>query len=412
MGSGKGFDFYRNNYTHEELWEMLSMGDSWSVEQASGVWRTARQDINTARDNLDTAMQELVGYWEGDASEEYQRRMRILRDYGDEASESMERAESDLLPRLSEFLGGAQSEARNQDLYPSSTLTEYADWLEATKPENLHYGQDKEVEQRSQLQQEHQSYLDDRHDKMARVVANLGDNYQQVAEEWKEPPPPPPSDMPGNTTYNPPTGGVFGNDGLNPGGAGGLGPGGATGANGAGFDSTNGSLAGADGIVGTDDDLEPVDGWTPGSYGDVDSGGLAAGTFSTAPTGGFGGSTVPTGGAGPMTSAGAGLFGPATTGGGGTTGRGTTPTSSPARSGASTNSRGTGSSGRGGPNTGGRPGSSTRGLNGRNNMGGRGGTRSGYSDDDEEEEYSRETWLREDDVNWGRNHTPDDELDD
>lgn len=411
MGSGKGFDFYRNNYTHEELWEMLSMGDSWSVEQASGVWRTARQDINTARDNLDTAMQELVGYWEGDASEEYQRRMEILRDYGDEASASMERAETRSIPDLAGFLSAAQGRAREQDLYPASTLTDYAEWLEATKPEDLHYGQTKEETQRPQLQQEHQTYLDERHDNMARIVADLGDNYQDVAEEWREPPPPPPSDMPGNETYNPPTGGVFGSDGLNPGGAGGLGPGGATGANGAGFDSTNGNLAGADGIVGTDDDLEPVDGWTPGSYGDVDSGGLAASTFSTAPPGGFGGSTVPTGGAGPMTGGGGGLFGPATTGGSGTTGRGT-PTSSPARSGASTNSRGTGSSGRGGPNTGGRPGSSTRGLNGRNNMGGRGGTRSGYSDDDEEEEYSRETWLREDDVNWGRNRTPDDELDD
>ncbi|GAB3998347.1 hypothetical protein GCM10029992_23900 [Glycomyces albus] len=285
MGSGKGFDFYRNNYTHEELWEMLSMGDDWSVNQAAGVWRTARQDIDSARDNLDTAMQELAGYWEGDASEEYQRRMRILRDFGEESSESMRQAQEDIIPDLSTYLSEAKQQARDQDLYPSSTLTDYQDWLEATKPENLHYGQDKEVEQRSQLQQEHQAYLDDRHEKMARIVSTLGDNYQnRIPDTWREPPPPPPSDMPGNETYNPPTGGVFGNDGLNPGGAGGLGPGGASGLDGgSGLDSTNGNLAGADGIVGTDDDLEPVGGWSPGSYGDVDSGGLAAGTFLELP---------------------------------------------------------------------------------------------------------------------------------
>ena len=403
MGSGKGFDFYRNNYTHEELWEMLSMGDSWSVEQASGVWRTARQDISTAKDNLDIAMSELAGYWEGPASEEYQRRMEILRDYGEEASTSMQRAETHSIPKLSQALSSAQDEARELDLYPSSTLTEYADWLEATKPENLHYGQDKEVEQRSQLQQEHQRYLDDRHDKMARVVANLGDRYQEIGEDWHEPPPPPPSDMPGNETFNPPTGGVFGNDGLNP--AGGhnssLTPG-----------SESGEVAGDDGILGTEDDLEPVDDWSPTSYGDVDSnvdsGGLAAGAFGGPAPGGFtGGSYTPTGGGTTMASGSPGLFGPANTGSSGTTGR--NATTSPARSGASTNSRGTG---------GGRPGSSTRGLNGRNgmggrnNMGGRGGTRSGYNDDDEEEEYSRETWLREDDVDWGRSRTSADELDD
>jgi hypothetical protein len=47
-----------------------------------------------------------------------------------------------------------------------------------------------------------------------------------------------------------------------------------------------------------------------------------------------------------------------------------------------------------------------------NGMGPRGGTRSGYYDDDDEEETTRETWLREDDINWSRNNVSDDELDD
>src|SRR5690606_33259966 len=131
--------------------------------------------------------QELAGYWEGDASEEYQRRMEILRNFGDESAETMRVAEVEILPRLAGHLSDAQTQAREQDLYPSSTLTDYQDWLEATKPENLHYGQDKEVQQRPQLQQEHQTYINDRHDSMARVIAELGDRYQtSVPDEWRE----------------------------------------------------------------------------------------------------------------------------------------------------------------------------------------------------------------------------------
>ncbi len=56
--------------------------------------------------------------------------------------------------------------------------------------------------------------------------------------------------------------------------------------------------------------------------------------------------------------------------------------------------------------------SSGRGMGRGNGTGPRGGTRSGYYDDDDEEETTRETWLREDDINWSRNNTSDDELDD
>jgi hypothetical protein len=77
-------------------------------------------------------MQEVAGYWEGPASEEYQRRMFILRDFGDESAESMRQAEEQDIPALVGFLSDAQQQARDQDLYPTSTIKSYEQWLEET----------------------------------------------------------------------------------------------------------------------------------------------------------------------------------------------------------------------------------------------------------------------------------------
>ncbi|WP_100448203.1 WXG100 family type VII secretion target [Glycomyces xiaoerkulensis] len=407
MGQGKGAEYYKNTYTHEQLWQkLITDGDSWSVEQGGSVWRTASADIENAKTGLDTAMSQVADYWQGSASEEFQRRMEILREYGDEAASGMERVSEYTVPELAGFLKEAQQKARDQDLYPEHTLTDYDEWLEQTKPEDLQPGTEKEQNQRPQLQREHADYIEERHEAMAIIVADLGQNYQDVADTFREPPSPPPTGMPGNDTYQQPTGGVFGSSGLGPTGGytgGGSGPGSANFAN---DNQFNGAGS---------DDLEPVDGWDPASYTDLDSnfegGALASGGSATAfaPGGGPGATSV--GGAGTTgTGTGAGLFGPARSSGAGSApGRGT-GSNSPARSGANrpaSSTRGSGS-GRG---TGGRGSATGRGINSRG-VGPRGGTRSGHNDDDEEEEYTRETWLKEDDVNWGRNRTPDEELDD
>ncbi|WP_026932165.1 WXG100 family type VII secretion target [Glycomyces tenuis] len=408
MGAGKGFDYYRNTYTHEELWEMLiTQGDPWSVEQGGSMWTTAKGGLETARDQLDSSMLATVDYWQGPASEEFQRRMRLVYEYSQTAEEDMMQMAESWIPDVSQALSDAQTSAQNQDLSPASEL-EYEDWLEDVKnvkPEDPDY-----LTKQEQYRNEYEQYRSDRHDAMARIVADLGDRYksESIYGPVEGPPPPPPSDMPGNTTYQPPTGGVFGQDGLSN-------PDGLDGAPG-----SDGGLAdrNGDGIPDSEQgDLDPVEDWAPGSYENVDSdingGGLAGGGLSPIGGGGYTGGTVPTGGTGgtSFTGAGTGLFGPARgSGTGPAPGRGTTGTTSPARSGANTSGgRGSGSgSGRGmgpGSNT------SGRGMNNRG-MGPRGGTRSGYYDDDEEEETTRETWLREDDINWSRNRTSDEELDD
>jgi hypothetical protein len=188
---------------------------------------------------------------------------------------------------------------------------------------------------------------------------------------------------------------------------------GANGPNGAPITDVNG-----DGLTDADD-LEPVDGaWDYSSYDNLDSGvsggGLASGTAvptaggaipTAGGTGGMGGATLP---------GGTGLFGPSQ-GSGTSGGRGTG--SSPARSGA--NGKPSSSPARSGAGSGRNSGSGSRLSSSSRNAisrgsgtNPRGGTRSGYSEDDEEETYNRETWLREDDVDWARSNVPQEELDD
>ncbi|MCH7232595.1 hypothetical protein L0U85_17295 [Glycomyces sp. L485] len=404
-GKGKGKTYYLSTYTHEELWGMLFEGDSWSVEAAGTVWSSAASGLQAAREEMGSHVLSLRTQWTGKAAEEFENRMLVIEQYSLEAEDGMKQAADRRIPALAQALETAKADAQSGDLYPSSTEN-YEEWLESQGIQET----DADYNTKEpQYRQQYQKYLDDRHEYMAEIVANLGDVYADAKDAWEDPPPPPPSDMPGNTTYQPPTGGVFGNNGLNS--AGSL----------AGPPGSDSSSDNRSGLSTTDSaDLDPVEDWVPGSYTDVDSdittgGGLASG--GTAPIGGSYGTAVSTGGAGggaSLSAAGTGLFGPAR----GSTaspapGRGTGANNSPARSGANrsanpSNTRGSGG-GRGtGSNSSGR--GTGRGMN--RGMGPRGGTRSGYYDDDDEEETTRQTWLKEDDINWGDNRTSDEELDD
>jgi hypothetical protein len=400
MATGKGKDYYKSTYTHEQLWDMLNEGDDWSVERGGAVWVSAASGMSAARDEMVVHVQSLRTQWTGAAADEFERRMGIVEEYSTVAEDGMKQAGEHTIPRWAQALKDAQLNAQNSDLYPSS-VESYDDWLESN---NIDKTSPEYQTKKTQYEQQYDDYVDGRHDAMAKIVADLGDFYAQERHKVEEEkPPPPPSDMPGNSTYQPPTGGVFANNGL-------------TASNSADGITSNSPTTdtNGDGLV-NQDDLDPVDGdWNPGSYDDLDTdggGGLAAGTVVPAGggsmttmggTGGMGGSSLP---------GGAGLFGPAQ-GSGSTGGRGT-GTGSPARSGA--NSKPGSSPARSGAGAGSRSGglsSSSRNAINRGGANPRGATRSGYSDDDEEETYTHETWLREDDVDWGQNNVRREELDD
>ncbi|WP_030144742.1 WXG100 family type VII secretion target [Glycomyces sp. NRRL B-16210] len=421
-GKGKGKAFYKNKYTHQELWTLLGQGDDFAVERAGSIWTSAASGMKAAREELDTHVTGLRTQWTGPASDEFDNRMAAVKRYSVESENGMKQVGETVVPSLAAALKTAQDNA--VDLNPTYLEDDFETWVLSKK--NVEPGDPRLETNRAQWEQQWRDELDLKHDQLAEIVANLGDVYAQALHEtFSEPPPPPPSDMPGNATYQPPTGGVFAEGGLNPPGSIEGSPataGGSASGGGASLD-TNG-----DGVIDSDD-LDPVEnGWNPGSYDDIDSdlgsGGLAS---ATVPTGGgptmgtstFGGSSI--------ASSGGGLFpaGGATTGGNNAPGRGGT-SNSPARAGAANNrpgstgarSGGTASGrGAGGGNQGRMSSNSAGGRNALNRGGssgannGRGGTRSGYSDDDDDETYTRETWLREDDVNWGRNNVRSEELD-
>lgn len=405
-GEGKGKDYYKSTYTHEQLWDMLHEGDDYTVERAGTIWVSAASGMKAAREELDVHVTGLRSQWTGPASDEFDTRMNLVKQYSVESEQGMQTAGEIDIPRLAEALKTAQE--TSAPLNPAFA-EEYEDWVESTK--QVDPASAEAQSKKPQWEQEYQADLDKKHEEMAQIVADLGDTYAVAkTERFGELPPPPPSDMPGNNSYTKPTGGVFSETALN------ASPGAA---NGSPASNTNLTDTNGDGMADADD-LEPVENdWNYGSYDNLDSsvtGGLASG--GVIPPGGGGMTTV--GGAGGVGGAslpgGTGLFGPSQ-GAGSTSGRGAgssparagangKPSSSPARSGA-----GTGRSANGGRLT---SSSSGRNAMGRGGSGTnpRGGTRSGYNDDDEDETSTRETWLREDDVDWGRNNVRDEELGD
>ncbi len=335
---GKGQDYYQSTYTHEQLWDMLHEGDDFSVERAGSIWISAASGMKAAREEMDTHVTSLRAQWTGAASDEFEGRMNLVKQYSVESEEGMQTLEKSRSRVWLECLKEAQTQS--EALNPAY-IDEYEDWVESTK--NVDPASPEAQSKKTQWEQEYQTDLNKNHADLALIVANLGDEYAKAKEEtFGEPPPPPPSDMPGSNTYQPPTGGVFAETGLDSSSS---------------LDNAPPSSADLDGDGFADsDNLDPVDGdWNYGSYDDVDSnaaGGLASG--GVIPGGGGGGmSTVGGGGGmgGSTLAGGAGLFGPAQGGSGSTSGRGAgssparsgangKPGSSPARSGA--NGRGTG----------------------------------------------------------------------
>ncbi|MDA1362448.1 hypothetical protein O1R50_22680 [Glycomyces luteolus] len=401
--TGKGVDYYKSTYTHQQLWDMLHEGDDYAVERAGSVWVSAASGMKAAREELTTHVTSLRTQWTGPASDEFENRMNLVKQYSVQAEGGMQDYGESTMPALAEALKRAQDNAT--PLNPVF-LEEYEDWVESTK--QVDPASAEAQSKKTQWQQEYENDRNAKHQEMAQIVADLGDVYASEKSRIEtELPPPPPSDMPGNNTYTKPTGGVFSETAL-------------SGSNSLDSMPTNQSAdTDGDGFADSPDDFEPVaNDWNYGSYDDVDAdvtGGLATGgvpgggggNFTTVGgTSGIGGSSLP---------GGAGLFGPTQGGSGSTSGRGAgssparsganggKPGSSPARSGANTRS-----------NTGSRLSSSSRNAISRGGSGNgpRGGTRSGYSDDDEEETYTRETWLREDDVDWSQNNVRREELDD
>ncbi|THV40642.1 WXG100 family type VII secretion target [Glycomyces buryatensis] len=358
MAEAKGFDYYRN-HTTTELWAMLAAGDAWSVEQSAGVWRTARHGLEAARGSLQTNLEGLTGYWQGPASEEFQSRMFLVHDYSAIAEERMRTAEETHIPDMVTALQTAQSRAQGEndlgeDLHPDNDIPDPDDWMHEVK--NLSYDEIAKLEPqtRNTYTAEHSAWQQARHDELAQTVADLGTQYAAMADKhFAEPAAPPPEGMPGNSTYQQPTTGVFAPTTIDS----------------SATTASSGSALQPEASVDSDED-DVASPWDVPSYTDIDepSGGLASGgTPTPGPPVGPSSTTVP--GGNPLPAGTPGLFNPGRPTTGGAPGR-TPGTAGPVRGTQPT------SPGRGTqpatPNRGGQPGTPGRGTSGRTTSG-RGG---------------------------------------
>ena len=344
MAEPLGFAHYRDNYTDAELWDMLiNAGNPLSVQLSTTVWATARGKLANARESLNTDMTELAEHWQGEASTEFQNRMLLVYQYSLAAEERMSLAETKYLPEIAEHLATAQSRAKGENplgenLDPAADISDPDEWMHEVK--GLPYDEIAALDPqtRTTYQNEHADWRQARHDELAHTVADLGKQYSDMTDEYfAEPAAPPDPEMPGTSSYQQPSTGVFADNGTSPGSS--------TGAVSS-TSTTGGSSAStitedAWGPIGDEDDIASP--WTLPSYDDIDehSGGLAGGGLGgTMPTGGaVSGTTIPTGSGVPSSSSG---FGSGMAGAGGTgsvPGRGPN-TTGPVRGGQMTPGRG------------------------------------------------------------------------
>lgn len=387
MAEAKGFAYYRN-HTTTELWAMLAAGDAWSVEQAGGVWRTARQGLEAARGSFKTNVEDLGQQWRGPASDEFQSRTSLVHDYSVVVEARMREAEETYFPGMVSALRSAQQRAQGENalgesLHPDNDIEDPDDWMHEVKGLTHEQIAALDPQTRSTYTNEHTAWRQARHDELAQTVADLGATYTEYQNTvFAEPAAPPPEGMPGNSTYQQPTTGVFAPTTVDSSVS-------AAGSNGSATTSQ------PDG-PGVNDENDVAGPWELPSYTNIDepSGGLASGgTAPNVPVGGAGpvGGTPVTGGGGSLPASG-GLFGPGRTSPGAVPGRGTSgvPGRGPATTGPTRGSQpatpgrngqpgtpGRGTSGRGGqsgaPGRGGQTGNPARGTAGRTGTtGGRG----------------------------------------
>ena len=219
MAEPLGFEHYRDNYTTEELWDMLvTQGNPVSVGLSSTVWATARGKLAGAREALNTNVSDLVDRWRGPASEEFQNRMSLVVQYSNATEFLMYQAETEYLPGIAEHLASAQARARGENalgenLDPDDDIPELEEWMEQVKGLSRAEIASLTSSGWTTNTNEHTAWREARHDELAQTVADLGVQYAEYANTvFSEPPAPAPIEMPGTPTFERPTGGVFADD--------------------------------------------------------------------------------------------------------------------------------------------------------------------------------------------------------
>ncbi|MFC4335106.1 WXG100 family type VII secretion target [Salininema proteolyticum] len=207
--TGKGKDFYKDQYTHDQLWESLMKGDPDEVSFAPALWQRLGDGMDMAKDELNGLVAELTKGWEGEAADAFTEEMQRIISYCTERSAEIAQIEPKIIEPLATSLTRAQKEANKTgdlgefSLDPQYNLT-FEEFVERRSMElGIEDDEDAQRTRRPRFEKEYGEYEEDRHDRMATVVGDLGDDYSEVEDDSDTSGRPPDGDpgLPGSDSY-------------------------------------------------------------------------------------------------------------------------------------------------------------------------------------------------------------------
>ncbi|MFC4337448.1 WXG100 family type VII secretion target [Salininema proteolyticum] len=180
-GSGYGFDHYRENYSHEELWDQLMSANSEAIAHTGLMWRRAGEGIEGFANELNQNMATLREFWTGTASDSFAEAMLEFYDYLGRKARYFKGVETDKFDRIQSAITEAHSKAKEQGDYGEFSLNPaynlgFHDFCTGV------YGDDyqkKKQFKESKALGEWEAYKSDRHDRVAQIVADLGSVYAE-----------------------------------------------------------------------------------------------------------------------------------------------------------------------------------------------------------------------------------------
>ncbi|WP_025273275.1 WXG100 family type VII secretion target [Haloglycomyces albus] len=280
---GRGFDYYRYNFTHEQLWEQFSTSDPDSLAHAENFYTHKGDGVEALGNESKQQTDTLMHFWTGPAAERFAAKLFELKEYLDTHGSEFKSIGRSYLSEPQRALEDAWSRVKQVGEYgefglnPAYNLT-FDEWCEHHHGENF---LSKDGFKQSKEKARYEAYKSERFDQFAEIVSDLADVYAVYRDGFDkmDPPPPPPGLDPDDVSLTPQgSQATSTREPINNPTTSGANPGGAT----ADDDGSN-NLTENDPAPWDDDDDDFV-AWNPDTYDNLDTDpatGLAA---SRAPT--------------------------------------------------------------------------------------------------------------------------------
>ncbi|WP_025273285.1 hypothetical protein [Haloglycomyces albus] len=193
-GEDRGFDHYRYNFTHEELWEQFATSDPDSLAFAGDFYAHKGEGLEALANESKHHTDNLMDFWTGPAADRFAAKVYELKDYLEEQGLDLKLIGRRQFAESRKALEQAWDQVKQEGDYgefglnPAYNLT-FDEWCEYHHGENF---LSKDGFKQSKEKARYEAYKAERFDQFAQVVADLADTYAQSREQFDNLPPPPP----------------------------------------------------------------------------------------------------------------------------------------------------------------------------------------------------------------------------